>query len=120
MLCVHPELTESFLEEFHEGICGSHTGGRSLAHRAITQGYWWPNMQKEALEYVRKRLWNTSENVISANSLRRAYTNQGESLIRYLAHGRLLNGVRHYGTISQSSGKQEISPRWHRLFYEVG
>ena len=44
LLCVHPELTESLLEELHEGICGSHTGGRSLAHRAITQGYWWPNM----------------------------------------------------------------------------
>ena len=39
LLCVHPELTESLLEELHEGICGSHTGGRSLAHRAITQGY---------------------------------------------------------------------------------
>ena len=53
-LCVHPELTESLLEELHEGICGSHTGGRSLAHRAITQGYWWPNMQREAQEYVKK------------------------------------------------------------------
>ena len=38
LLCVHPEQTESLLEEMHEGICGSHTGGRSLAHRAITQG----------------------------------------------------------------------------------
>ena len=36
LLCVHLELTESLLEELHEGICGSHTGGRSLAHRAIT------------------------------------------------------------------------------------
>ena len=53
-LCVYPELTESLLEELHEGICGSHTGGRSLAHRAITQGYWWPNMQRETQEYVRK------------------------------------------------------------------
>ena len=39
LLCVHPELTESLLEEMHEGICGSHTRGRSFAHRAITQGY---------------------------------------------------------------------------------
>ena len=54
LLCVHPELTESLLEELHEGICGSHTGGRFLAHRVITQGYWWPNMQRESLEYVRK------------------------------------------------------------------
>ena len=39
LLYVHPDLTESFLEELHEEICGSHTGGRSLAYRAITQGY---------------------------------------------------------------------------------
>ena len=39
LLCVHPEMTESLLEELPEGICKSHTGGRSLAYRAITQGY---------------------------------------------------------------------------------
>ena len=54
LLCAHLELTESLLDELHEGICGSHTSGRSLAHRAITQGYWWPNMQRDALEYVKK------------------------------------------------------------------
>ena len=36
LLCVHPELTESLLEELYEGICGSYTRGRFLAHRAIT------------------------------------------------------------------------------------
>nr|XP_023893160.1 uncharacterized protein K02A2.6-like [Quercus suber] len=54
LLCVHPEAAELLLEELHEGIYGSHTGGRSLAHRAITQGYWWPNMQNETQEYVKK------------------------------------------------------------------
>ena len=54
LLCVPPETIESLLEELHEGICRSHTGGRSLVHRAITQGYWWPNMQREAQEYVEK------------------------------------------------------------------
>ena len=54
LLCIHLEMTESLLEELHEGICRSHTGGRSLAHRAIIQDYWWPNMQKEAQEYVKK------------------------------------------------------------------
>ena len=54
LLCVHPEALESLLEELHEGICGSHTGRRSLSHQAITQGYWWPGMQKEAQDYVRK------------------------------------------------------------------
>ena len=54
LLCIHPETTELLLEELHKGICGSHIEGRSLVHRAITQGYWWPNMQKEAQEYVKK------------------------------------------------------------------
>ena len=54
LLCVHPKLAELLLEELHEGICGSHTGDRSLSHRAITQGYWWPNMQMEAQEYIKK------------------------------------------------------------------
>ena len=40
LLCVHPEQTKLLLEEMHEGVCGSHIGGRSLAHKAITQGYW--------------------------------------------------------------------------------
>ena len=39
LLCIHLEESESLLEELHEGICGSHTEGRSLAHRALTQGY---------------------------------------------------------------------------------
>ena len=54
LLCIHPEASKLIFEKLHEVICGNHTGGRSLAYRAITQGYWWPNMQKEALEYMKK------------------------------------------------------------------
>ena len=32
LLCVHLDASESLLEELHEGICGSHTGGKSLSH----------------------------------------------------------------------------------------
>jgi hypothetical protein len=54
LLCVNPEMIKNFLFEIHERNCGSHTGGRSLAHIAISQGYWWPYMQAGALKYVRK------------------------------------------------------------------
>ena len=47
LLCIHPEASELLLEVLHEWICGSHTRGRSLSHKALTQGYWWPNMQRE-------------------------------------------------------------------------
>ena len=36
LLCIYPEAVELFLEELHEGIYGSHTGGKSLSHRALT------------------------------------------------------------------------------------
>ena len=39
LLCVHSKASESLLEELHKGVCGSHTGGRSLSHRTLTQGY---------------------------------------------------------------------------------
>ena len=44
LLCIHLKAVELLLEELHleklhEGICGSHTEGRSLSHRALTQGY---------------------------------------------------------------------------------
>ena len=54
LLCAHPEVVEALLEELHEGICGTHTGGRSLSHRALTQRYWWPSMQKSSQEFVKK------------------------------------------------------------------
>ena len=54
LLCVHLDIVEDLLYEIHEGIYGSHTGGRSLAHRALTQGYWWPYMQKDAVTYAKK------------------------------------------------------------------
>jgi len=36
LLCIHPEAVELLLEKLHDGICGSHTGGRSLSHMAPT------------------------------------------------------------------------------------
>ena len=54
LLCIHPEIVDPLLEELHEEICGIHTDGKSLSHKTLIQGYWWPNMQKKAQEYVKK------------------------------------------------------------------
>jgi len=40
--CLHPSKIEELLTELHEGVCGSYVGGCSLAHRVMTQGFWWP------------------------------------------------------------------------------
>lgn len=39
LLCLHPSKTVELLVELHEGICGDHLRGRSLAHRAMSQGF---------------------------------------------------------------------------------
>lgn len=41
---VHLEKVLGILFEIHKGICGSHVSERSIAHRAISQGYWWSYM----------------------------------------------------------------------------
>ena len=38
LTCLTPEQGQYVLTELHEGICGNHPGGRTLAHRAHTQG----------------------------------------------------------------------------------
>ncbi|XP_030974786.1 uncharacterized protein LOC115994694 [Quercus lobata] len=93
LLCVHLGATKLILEELHEGICGSHTGGRSLSHRAMTMGYWWPSMHKDALEYVKKcdqcQRFGTPHTLISDNGLQfdskafREYFNELGIINRY-------------------------------------
>ena len=40
LLCLHPKKVNELLSELHDGVCGSHVEGRSLAHRVMTQGFW--------------------------------------------------------------------------------
>jgi len=37
--CLHHGKIEELLNELHEGVCGSHVRGRSLAHQAMTQRF---------------------------------------------------------------------------------
>ena len=41
------------IREVHEGICGNHSGARSLVHKLIRAGYYWPTMLKDAQTYVK-------------------------------------------------------------------
>jgi hypothetical protein len=51
--CISTEEGNYVLREIHEGICGSHSGARVLAHKAVRTGFYWPNMYKESMEIVR-------------------------------------------------------------------
>ncbi|KAL0444416.1 UNVERIFIED_CONTAM: hypothetical protein Slati_2164300 [Sesamum latifolium] len=45
---------EYILSEVHEGSCGNHFGGRSLADKVLRQGYFWPSIQKDAAHVVKR------------------------------------------------------------------
>ena len=51
--CLGMEEVDYVMKEVHEGICGNHSGSRSLVHKLVRAGYYWPTMQKDAEAYVR-------------------------------------------------------------------
>ncbi|XP_026377746.1 uncharacterized protein LOC113272052 [Papaver somniferum] len=39
---------QSILKEIHYGYAGNHSGGRSLDHKAMLEGYFWPRMNEDS------------------------------------------------------------------------
>ena len=52
--CVDEEEAKYILEEIHQGVCGDHTYPRSLVNKTVRTGYFWPTMQMDAVELVKK------------------------------------------------------------------
>ena len=51
--CLSHNEAEYVMKEVHEGICGNHSGARSLVHKLIRAGYYWPTMLKDTQSYVK-------------------------------------------------------------------
>ena len=41
------------LREVHEGACRNHSGARSLIHKVVRAGYYWPTVQADMKAYVK-------------------------------------------------------------------
>ncbi|GKV49432.1 hypothetical protein SLEP1_g56182 [Rubroshorea leprosula] len=52
--CLTPYEAEYAVREVHEGVCGTHIGGKTLARKLLRHGYYWPTMVEEAQSYVKK------------------------------------------------------------------
>ena len=50
--CLGQEEADYVMREVHEGIYRNHLGARSLVHKLIRAGYYWPTMMKDAQAYV--------------------------------------------------------------------
>ena len=51
--CLGNEEVNYVMREVHEGICGNHSGSRSLIHKLVQAGYYWPTLQMDAETYVK-------------------------------------------------------------------
>ncbi|GKV28098.1 hypothetical protein SLEP1_g37189 [Rubroshorea leprosula] len=49
-----PYEAEYTIREVHEGVCGTHIGGKILARKLLRHGYYWPTMVDDAQNYVKK------------------------------------------------------------------
>ncbi|XP_072094212.1 uncharacterized protein [Arachis hypogaea] len=51
--CLDRKKADIALAEAHEGICGIHSGARSLAQKILRAGFYWPTIWKDSKEKVR-------------------------------------------------------------------
>ncbi|RDX70210.1 Retrovirus-related Pol polyprotein from transposon 17.6, partial [Mucuna pruriens] len=52
--CLNQEEAIYAMKEVHEGVCGSHIGGRALASKIARAGYYWPTLRADCMSFVRK------------------------------------------------------------------
>ena len=43
--CVTAEQAQYIIKELHEGICGYHSGARTMTTRVLKAGYFWPTIE---------------------------------------------------------------------------
>ena len=46
--CLGNEKADYVMREVHDGICENHSGSRSLVHKLVRAGYYWPTIQADA------------------------------------------------------------------------
>lgn len=52
--CITKEQAEYVIREIHEGICGNHSGGRTMTAKVLKVGYYWSTIQNDCAKYVKK------------------------------------------------------------------
>ena len=54
MVCIPTKEVNGVLSNLHEGEPTGHPGGRKLWQIDLHQGYYWPKMQRDAQDFVKK------------------------------------------------------------------
>ncbi|XP_020202768.1 uncharacterized protein LOC109788451 [Cajanus cajan] len=52
--CLDSAQADYVMREIHQGICGSHSGGRTLAVKVLRAGYYWPTLKSDCAQFVKR------------------------------------------------------------------
>ncbi|XP_019184170.1 PREDICTED: uncharacterized protein LOC109179056 [Ipomoea nil] len=50
--CLLRPEAERIMDEAHRGICAAHQGAHMLARKLVVQGYYWPTMMRDCIEWI--------------------------------------------------------------------
>jgi len=52
--CITRQQAEYVMQEIHQGVCGYHSGPKTMAGRILRAGYYWPTMEGDCTAYTNK------------------------------------------------------------------
>lgn len=50
--CLSADEADYVMREVHEGICENHSERRTVVHKLVRAGYYWPTMQNDSTDLV--------------------------------------------------------------------
>jgi len=94
---------EYILAEIHEGVCGNHSGARTMATKVLRASYYWLTVQGDCAEYV-KKCAKCQERVTvpsPSHKAERATQHYLPMVVRHLGHG-------HYRSLFARKGQTKF------------
>jgi hypothetical protein len=46
--CVDEKKSQELIKQFHEGVCGGYFTPKTIAHKILRVGYYWPTIFKDS------------------------------------------------------------------------
>lgn len=96
----------------HQGTCGSHIGGRELAHKLLNEGCYWPILMKDIAKFI-KKTWQMPK-TWQPTSFTRKDTSFFHITMAILPMGHL-----HPRTFPIGTWPTEVCDCWRRLLHKM-
>ncbi|XP_020207156.1 uncharacterized protein LOC109792185 [Cajanus cajan] len=103
--CLTKSQATYVIEEIHRGICGMHSGARSMATRVIQAGYYWPMLKSDCKDYVQR--FGIPHSLITDNG-RKFIAQSFEIFLRELGIKHLPTSVEHPQTNNQVEARNKV------------